>query len=93
MNKRSSFLVGAFFAAAMALTACSNSSDSSAYYDWPLTQGFPNNGSNSSCDFSGKELNVDYGENATDSDLAAVSWTSEIYLNLTKKKYSTDNST
>ena len=93
MNKRSSFLVGAFFAATMALTACSNSSDSSAYYDWPLTQGFPNNGSNSSCDFSGKELNVDYGENATDSDLAAVSWTSEIYLNLTEKKYSTDNST
>lgn len=93
MNKRVLFLVGAVFAAAIFFSACSNSSDSSYYSSLGNpTQGGPNSGTNSTSNFSNKELSVTYGENVTDTALAAVSWSSTIYLNLSDKKFSTDNS-
>ena len=98
MNRRGLILVGAAFLAAMVFAACSNSSDGSAYEMWLLTQGGGPNGltpggTSSSSDFSKMTLDVAYGENAVDTEFSAVVWTSGIYLNLSEKKYSIDNST
>ena len=91
MNKRGLILVGAVFLSAMIFSACSNSSDSSTYAYWN-TQTYKDSG-DVSAPTSSTELNVTYGENAVDTEFSTVAWTSEIYLNLSEKKYSTDNST
>ena len=90
MNKRNFFLVAAIFLTTF-FFSCSNSSDS------PYAASGTSSETDSTTDIStptaDSSLEVTYGENATDSALAAVSWTSVIYLDLKNLKYSTDNST
>ena len=50
-------------------------------------------GSSVSAPTSSTELKVDYGANATDTELATVNFSQTVYIDLTNSKYSTDNST
>ena len=91
MNKRYSFLGAVLAALAILLCTCDTASDTSSYW-YGIQTGGTQDGNSAAAPTASTALNVEYGDNASDDALAAVSWSDTIYLDLTNSKYSSDGS-